>query len=120
MNIFTIDQKARIDAVMNNSIRRVQLRTSNACSPPLSITQQSFNNSVRIYPNPVSTVLNYFINNNFEVQTILINDISGKVIFRNNNAVVPSQIDVSNLSSGVYFITFKSDTSLVTKKFIKE
>ena len=120
MNIFTIDQKARIDAVMNNSIRRVQLRTSNACSPPLSITQQSFNNSVRIYPNPVSTVLNYFINNNFEVQTILINDISGKVIFRNNNAVVPSQIDVSNLSSGVYFVTFKSDTSLVTKKFIKE
>jgi hypothetical protein len=31
-----------------------------------------------------------------------------------------TSIDISNLASGVYFITFKSDTNLVTKKFIKE
>lgn len=120
MNIFTINQKARIVAVMNNAIRRVELKTSNACSPPLSVIQESFNNSVSIYPNPVSNALNYVVKNNFEVQTIMINDISGKEIFRNNNAVIPSQIDVSSLSSGVYFVTFKSDTNLVTKKFIKE
>lgn len=33
MNIFTQDQKARIRAVMNNSIRRVELKTSDADQP---------------------------------------------------------------------------------------
>jgi hypothetical protein len=119
-NIFTINQKARMVAVMNNSIRRKELKTSIACSPPLSVTQESFNSSVSIYPNPVSNALNYVIRNDFEVQTIFINDISGKEIFRNTNAVIPSQIDVSDLSSGVYFVTFKSDAGSATKKFIKE
>ena len=42
-----------------------------------------------------------------------------KEIYKSDNAINNS-IDVSNLSSGVYFVTFKSDTSSVTKKFIKE
>jgi hypothetical protein len=48
-----------------------------------------------------------------------INDISGKEIYKSSNAINNS-IDVSNLSSGVYFVTFKSDTNSVTKKFIKD
>ncbi|MFY8066065.1 MAG: T9SS type A sorting domain-containing protein [Flavobacterium sp.] len=44
---------------------------------------------------------------------------SGKEIYKSGNTL-NNGIDVSNLSSGVYFVTFKSDTSSVTKKFIKE
>jgi len=36
MNIFTIDQKARIQAVMANSPRRMELTNSTACSVPLA------------------------------------------------------------------------------------
>jgi hypothetical protein len=120
MNIFTINQKARIVAVMTNSIRRKELKTSDACQAPLSVTQQNFTNSVTVYPNPTSNVLNYIIKNDFVISSIVINDISGKEVFRNNVGNNPTQIDVSNLSAGVYFITFNSDKNTATKKFIKE
>jgi hypothetical protein len=82
--------------------------------------QQNFTNSVNIYPNPTSSVLNYIVKNDFVIATIVINDISGKEVFRNTVGNNPTQIDVSNLSAGVYFITFNSDKNTATKKFIKE
>jgi hypothetical protein len=120
MNVFTINQKARIVAVMTNSVRRKELKTSDACQAPLSVTQQNFTNSVSVYPNPASSVLNYIIKNDFVVSSIIINDISGKEVFRNTVGNNPTQIDVSNLSAGVYFVTFNSDKNTATKKFIKE
>jgi Zn-dependent metalloprotease len=75
--------------------------------------------SISIYPNPAGNVLNYSIKNNVEISTIKINDISGKDVYTNVSPSMTS-IDISSLASGVYFITFKSDTNLVTKKFIKQ
>ena len=87
----------------------------------LSLNTRDFDkdNSIFIYPNPASSILNFIVKNNITISTITINDISGKEIYKSGNAINNS-IDVSNLSSGVYFVTFKSDTSSVTKKFIKE
>jgi hypothetical protein len=87
----------------------------------LSLNTRDFekDNSIFIYPNPASSILNFIVKNDILISTITINDISGKEIYKSGNAINNS-IDVSNLSSGVYFVTFKSDTSLVTKKFIKE
>ena len=76
-------------------------------------------NSVFVYPNPANNVLNFSIKNNVEIDEISINDISGKQIYKSDNTP-NNAIDVSGFASGVYFVTFKSEDSLVTKKFIKE
>lgn len=120
MNIFTAGQKARMVAVMNNSVRRKELKTSLACSPPMSVVQQAFESSISIFPNPATTELNYVIRNNYEVSSIVMHDIAGKEVYRNDMANTPTQLSVSNLSSGVYFVTFSSGKNSVTKKFIKE
>ncbi len=78
-----------------------------------------YDDSIFIYPNPANGVLNFSVKNNILISAISINDISGKEIYQSANPISNS-IDVSNLSSGVYFVTFKSDTNSVTKKFIKE
>lgn len=78
-----------------------------------------FDNSVFIYPNPATNVLNYDVNANTEITAINIHDISGKEVYRTNN-FVSNSIDIASLSSGVYFVTFQSDKNSVTKKFIKE
>lgn len=78
-----------------------------------------FDNSVFIYPNPASTVLNYNVTANTTITAISIHDISGKVMFSNAN-LISNTIDIASLSSGVYFVTFQSDKNSVTKKFIKE
>ncbi len=78
-----------------------------------------FDNSVFIYPNPATNVLNYNVTANTTITAISIHDISGKVVFSNAN-LISNTIDIASLSSGVYFVTFQSDKNSVTKKFIKE
>ena len=82
-------------------------------------TEEFSINNVNVYPNPVKGILNYTISNQIVLTSITINDISGKQIYKSGNTI-NNDIDVSSLSSGVYFVTFKSDISSVTKKFIKE
>lgn len=85
-----------------------------------SLGNQEFtSNTINIYPNPSRQQLNYTISNDTVISGITIHDVTGKEIYKSANAVNNS-IDVSNLSSGVYFVTFKSDNNSVTKKFIKE
>ncbi|UPT71513.1 MAG: S8 family serine peptidase [Flavobacterium sp. JAD_PAG50586_2] len=85
----------------------------------LNTRDYEVDNSIFIYPNPANNVLNFSVKNNIEINEIAINDISGKQIYQSNNTT-NNAIDVSGFASGVYFVTFKSDDSLVTKKFIKE
>lgn len=85
----------------------------------LNTADYAYNDSIFIYPNPANNVLNFTVKNNIAISGISINDISGKEIYKSENSATNS-IDVSNLSSGVYFVTFKSENNLVTKKFIKE
>lgn len=76
-------------------------------------------NSISLYPNPARNVLNFSTGNNVTIAAVTINDITGKQIYKAANSANNS-IDVSNLASGVYFVTFKSENNSVTKKFIKE
>ncbi|MDI1316555.1 S8 family serine peptidase [Flavobacterium sp.] len=84
----------------------------------LGLNSRDYDNSVFIYPNPAQDVLNFEIKSDVILSDISLSDISGKQIYKSTNAIGNS-IDVSNLSSGVYFITFKSDSNSITKKFIK-
>lgn len=86
----------------------------------LDVRNFEVNNSIFIYPNPTKNILNYQVKEGNSIDTITINDISGKVISNVNVNAPDSYIDVSNLSSGIYFVNFKSDDQIITKKFIKD
>ncbi|MGV3695549.1 S8 family serine peptidase [Flavobacterium sp.] len=85
----------------------------------LNTRDYEFDNSVFVYPNPAQGILNFDVKNNITISNVSINDVSGKEIYRASNSIGNS-IDISNLASGVYFVTFKSDNGSVTKKFVKE
>jgi len=85
----------------------------------LGLNSRDFDNNVFIYPNPANSILNFQVKNDITIDTVSVTDISGKQIFKSANTI-DNVIDVSNLSSGVYFVTFTSDSNSVTKKFIKE
>lgn len=69
-----------------------------------------------IYPNPTSSQLTIVAD--LDIHEINIHDITGKLIKRiihNTN-----NINVADLSNGVYFIKLVTDEGIITKKFVKQ
>ncbi|WP_396194543.1 S8 family serine peptidase [Flavobacterium sp.] len=77
-------------------------------------------NAINLYPNPANELLNYSYPDDVIVNNIVINDVSGKRILIKDTNLSSNQIDISNLSSGIYFITFNTDNNPLTKKFVKK
>lgn len=97
---------------------RVEPRDVNDVSISNGISE--FNKaSVSIYPNPVSS--NLFLNNIDGIEMIRISNILGETvntIKMNSNS---AEVNVSNLSNGIYFVSLIDKNGVVlTKKFSKE
>ncbi|WP_269222828.1 T9SS type A sorting domain-containing protein [Flavobacterium sp. IMCC34518] len=78
-----------------------------------------FSNYFKVYPIPADEVLNISEIQNVEIQSIAVYDILGQMVIALPNLKNTSKIDVSNLSSGNYFIKIKSDKGSSSMKFIK-
>jgi len=81
--------------------------------------------NVRLYPNPATDVLNVqctMYNEQLNMKDMEVVDVYGKTIRTivgvNNNSLM--QINVSNLSSGIYFLRITTDQGVVTKRFVKK
>lgn len=60
--------------------------------------------SIRIYPNPTSDILNIELLNNQTIQSLVIYDLLGNKIVAKNYLQSPSQINISNLASGIFLL----------------
>lgn len=67
-----------------------------------------------IYPNPVEDIL-YFKYKNSTIQTVQLYNVLGKLVKQFSNA---QSLDVSNLSTGVYFIKLQAEKQEIIKKII--
>ncbi len=79
-------------------------------------TPENSLSDLNIFPNPVEDKL--IIQSSLSgFDSISISDINGRIVSKNLS--VSNEVDVSNLKSGMYFITIKSSEGNITKKFIK-
>ncbi|GAA3779400.1 hypothetical protein GCM10022271_09540 [Corallibacter vietnamensis] len=81
----------------------------------LSINDNLHTEDILIYPNPTNNVIYIKHNNTFE--TYAIESITGKTILKGKNISQP--IDISNLPSGIYFLSLEKGTRSFVKKIIK-
>ena len=80
---------------------------------------QDFEKKFKIYPNPVKDNLLISLEEFTEKQvTLSIYDSRGKLLITENIESF-SEVNVSNFSKGVYFITIGSDSEIFTSKFVK-
>ena len=75
--------------------------------------------SVNLYPNPMNDVLNIKLSEVVETR-VIISDINGKDLQEKLISDIESTIDVSELSSGIYFVKLKNQKGERTLKLIKE
>lgn len=72
----------------------------------------------RYYPNPVQHVLN--ISNASNIDEVEVISVSGKFILAKQINNTHSEIDLSNVSSGLYFLKVKSEGQTKTIKIVKK
>ena len=76
-------------------------------------------NTIKIYPNPTKGTIN--ITSNFNIQTIELYDIQGRVLETHlEESATATTIDISNKSKGIYFLKIKSDNGIKVEKIVKE
>jgi len=83
--------------------------------PALSIENNELKQSISLYPNPTTNLLNIDTNENILKSEIY--SISGQLIKSQNNK---KSIDVSDISSGVYLLKTYTNEEILNFKFIKE
>lgn len=108
------DQYSSPDNLKGYGIPDFQLALNNALN-----TQNFIQNEVVLYPNPVKTNITILRNNTEQGSFVLYNHLGQKVL----DFIVPQNqenISLSELSSGVYFYDFSSNSGKLRGKLIKQ
>lgn len=76
---------------------------------------------IKLYPNPTHNLLN-IASPNFPINSLEIYNVSGQKLseIQMNSAENTKFVDVSNLSSGIYFVRLMSGNQTFVQRFIKE
>lgn len=120
MNIFTIDQKARILAVLQNSPRRSTLTTSTVCQPPLNNPSFELLQGIKLYPNPANEILNIAVPDNMTPDSYAIYNSLGQTVMQVNTVSESNlTVNTSNYATGIYMIRFTKNNQSKTLQFVK-
>jgi len=98
-----------INAVASKTIKVIQMANSTGI---YSITD----NDMMFYPNPAKNYLN--LSHKIEGGSVTIFDYSGKMVL--NNAIKNNNIDISNLSNGIFTIMITHKTGVMIRIFMKQ
>lgn len=90
---------------------------ANAVGNPTGLSKVKENLITSIYPNPTTNYLQLNFNEHITVNAISILNLNGKKVMEVEGV---SNIDVSELSNGLYFIQVLSNKGISTQKFIKQ
>jgi hypothetical protein len=84
-----------------------------------TLSNDKFNNTniVSLFPNPANDFIQL---SNIDQANIVITDMTGKVVLNQNNVSKDASINISNLTSGVYFVSVNAENTQETIKFIKK
>jgi len=86
----------------------------------LGVKNHDFSNSVSLYPNPASTVLNIENKSGEQIKSVSIYSITGALVKQTNTAQSIESISVSELQTGMYFVKMQIGNQVVNSKFIKK
>jgi PKD repeat protein len=90
-------------------------------TPKVAITDIS-TGSIVIYPNPTGGQLK-IENGELKIENVDVYDVFGRNVLSHQlstfNFQLSTQIDISSLPSGVYFVRIKTEEGIVTKKMVK-
>lgn len=82
----------------------------------LSISENDFTRTLSVFPNPVSSTLHIKTSKPISFEKVNVYSTLGKLIIESSE----NQINLENLSAGIYFVEVVTNKGSVTKKIVKE
>ncbi len=113
-----------LEGLENGTYWMVATDTADNISEPQAFTiigvgiEENDVRSLRIYPNPVNTLLTIEINT-IDLINVTITSINGQLMLDRQLQGTSHQLDLSSFQKGVYFITIRSKESTITRKIVK-
>ncbi len=81
---------------------------------------EDFNEDIFVvYPNPFSEVIWIQNNSNTEMNAIIY-DVSGRKVYEDNMNEATTQLNINNLSEGIYLLEISNSTNKIVKRIIKQ
>ena len=114
-HVYSNDGEYAVQLIVKNSCdsdtttKHVEIKTSGV---------PSYDNRLNIFPNPAKTNLFVVVPTNIINGTIFIKDIAGRNIIEKAINNKKTEVDISNLVAGNYFIIFISNKYKITKKLL--
>ncbi|MFI5140720.1 MAG: T9SS type A sorting domain-containing protein [Bacteroidia bacterium] len=111
-SVISVTLSSTTPSVNNNYyIDSVYVRADTASQTTSIKDQAAIQSQIKIYPNPANNKISIDVTDVIDVKLF---DVVGKQI----TSTKTNNIDVSNLTNGVYFIQVKSSTTTITQKII--
>ncbi len=82
-----------------------------------NIDEQTNTESIKVYPNPTTNIINITLPNPTEYFTVSVYSSLGHLIYKVSNH---TSVDISNFTNGIYFITVNQNEKNWTTKIVKE
>jgi hypothetical protein len=79
-----------------------------------------FDRHFTVYPNPATTILNITTKESINIGKVNVYNTLGQLVLAIPNAEKVSNVDVSNLKTGNYFLQIKTDKGSSNARFVKE
>lgn len=87
---------------------------------PVGISEKVTLQFISIYPNPTQHTITLDVGNNLLMQArVEIIDLLGKSLMKNTIAATKTQLDLSHLSNGIYFVKFSNEVGEKVFKIVK-
>jgi hypothetical protein len=119
MQIYSFQDMDASEGINYYRLQQVDLDGNFAYSKTIAVKDgESEHFDLAIYPNPNDGSFNILMKNQTQSYKLDIADVQGKSVYTQSGTEVPSTIQVSNLSDGVYILRIHVGNEVITKKLI--
>jgi hypothetical protein len=94
--------------------------TWNISTTAVGISEYTDSDLISMYPNPANDVVNILFKKEYNGSTVRIIDLMGRKVMEEDITGMLNAINVSNLTTGSYFLIIENKEHLISKRFIKQ
>jgi hypothetical protein len=121
--IFNLDnyanQSVRIGILCNSVDRYLFMVDDFSVTTETLSTEDFFANNLKIYPNPTKDIINLSTSTTL-INTVSVTDLNGRIVKSFNlSGISQTELNVSDLTSGMYFVSVETDLGKGTTKIVK-